>query len=96
MRLKWKVLIAAGTCLLASLSSNAGTPITVQLDWITNAQFAGVLVAKENGWVQKALDGFDPKTGKTTKVFYWTQLALKPAEDTTHSSSSYDETNTIH
>jgi NitT/TauT family transport system substrate-binding protein len=54
MRLKWKVLTATGTCLLASLSSDAGTPVTVQLDWITNAQFAGVLVAKENGWYEKA------------------------------------------
>jgi ABC-type nitrate/sulfonate/bicarbonate transport system substrate-binding protein len=25
-------------------------PLTVQLDWIENAQFAGLLVAKEKGW----------------------------------------------
>lgn len=32
----------------------AGTPVTVQLDWIPNVQFAGVLVAKEKGWYRDA------------------------------------------
>jgi NitT/TauT family transport system substrate-binding protein len=32
----------------------AGTPITLQLDWKANAQFAGPLVAKEEGWYQEA------------------------------------------
>jgi NitT/TauT family transport system substrate-binding protein len=32
----------------------AAVPLTVQLDWITNAQFAGVLVAKERGWYAAA------------------------------------------
>lgn len=32
-------------------------PLTVQLDWIQNAQFAGLLVAKEKGWyAQQGLD----------------------------------------
>jgi NitT/TauT family transport system substrate-binding protein len=32
-------------------------PLTVQLDWIANAQFAGLLVAKEKGWyAQQGLD----------------------------------------
>jgi NitT/TauT family transport system substrate-binding protein len=32
-------------------------PLTVQLDWIQNAQFAGLLVAKEKGWyAQEGLD----------------------------------------
>lgn len=35
----------------------ADTPLTVQLDWIPNVQFAGVLVAKEKGWYKEA--GFD-------------------------------------
>jgi AAA domain len=38
-------------------------------------------LAKERGWVQRPLDEVDPKTGKTTKVFYWTQFALEPAKD---------------
>lgn len=29
-------------------------PITMQLNWITNAQFAGILVAKERGWYEEA------------------------------------------
>jgi NitT/TauT family transport system substrate-binding protein len=32
----------------------AQTPITLQLDWKANAQFAGPLVAKEAGWYQEA------------------------------------------
>lgn len=31
-----------------------GTPITLQLDWKANAQFAGPLVAKEAGWYREA------------------------------------------
>lgn len=32
-------------------------PLTIQLDWIENAQFAGLLVAREKGWyVQQGLD----------------------------------------
>jgi NitT/TauT family transport system substrate-binding protein len=34
--------------------AKAGTPITLQLDWKANAQFAGPLVAKEAGWYQEA------------------------------------------
>lgn len=35
-------------------SLEAGTPITLQLDWKANAQFAGPLVAKEAGWYREA------------------------------------------
>ena len=38
-------------------------------------------LAKEKGWVQKPLEGVDPKTGKNTKVFYWTQFLLEPVRD---------------
>ena len=32
-------------------------PLTVQLDWLENAQFAGLLVAKEKGWyAEQGLD----------------------------------------
>jgi NitT/TauT family transport system substrate-binding protein len=40
--------------LLTALPGAARTPITVQLDWIDNVQFAGVLVAKANGWYEQA------------------------------------------
>lgn len=40
---------------LACASRGIGAvPLTVQLDWITNAQFAGVLVAKDKGWYDAA------------------------------------------
>lgn len=49
-----KAWIAGTVCLLASLPGSAMTPVTVQLDWITNVQFAGVLVAKDAGWYDQA------------------------------------------
>jgi ABC-type nitrate/sulfonate/bicarbonate transport system substrate-binding protein len=41
-------------CLLDAVCRGTGTPLTVQLDWIPNVQFAGVLVAKEKGWYREA------------------------------------------
>ena len=32
----------------------AGTKLSVQLDWLPNAQYAGLLVAKEEGWYARA------------------------------------------
>ena len=29
-------------------------PLTIQLNWVTNVQFAGVLLAKERGWYKEA------------------------------------------
>ena len=45
----------------------SATPLTIQFDWIANAQFAGVLVAKERGWYDEAgldvrVSPLDPKT----------------------------------
>lgn len=37
--------------------SAPGVPVLVQLDWIKNAQFAGVLVAEARGWYRDA--GFE-------------------------------------
>jgi ABC-type nitrate/sulfonate/bicarbonate transport system substrate-binding protein len=39
---------------LDTVCRGAGTPLTVQLDWIPNVQFAGVLVAREKGWYGEA------------------------------------------
>ncbi len=47
----------AAAALLCALACRAAAPLTVQLDWIPNAQFAGVLVAKEKGWY--AAEGLD-------------------------------------
>ena len=42
-------------------------PLTVQLDWIENAQFAGLLVAKEKGWyAQQGLDVTIEPVNRTT------------------------------
>jgi len=38
----------------AAAAGSAGLPLTFQLDWHPNAQFAGLLVAKERGWYQAA------------------------------------------
>jgi NitT/TauT family transport system substrate-binding protein len=48
------VCIAGAICLLAAPGGEASTAVTVQLDWIANVQFAGVLVAKEKGWYEQA------------------------------------------
>jgi NitT/TauT family transport system substrate-binding protein len=41
-------------CLFGTPLAGADTPLTVQLDWIPNVQFAGVLVAREKGWYHEA------------------------------------------
>ena len=28
-------------------------PLTIQLNWVTNVEFAGILLAKERGWYEK-------------------------------------------
>jgi NitT/TauT family transport system substrate-binding protein len=52
-----RTLAAFGVCMLGTVCRGADLPLTVQLDWIPNVQFAGVLVAKEKGWYHEA--GFD-------------------------------------
>jgi NitT/TauT family transport system substrate-binding protein len=47
-RTRLLALALAGLVVLGG--ARAATDVTVQLDWITNVQFAGVLVAKEKGW----------------------------------------------
>ena len=43
-----------GLSFLLAGGAKAETPITLQLDWKANAQFAGPLVAKEAGWYREA------------------------------------------
>jgi NitT/TauT family transport system substrate-binding protein len=49
-----KAGLAGALFLMGSLCRGANTPVTVQLDWIANVQFAGVLVAKDKGWYQES------------------------------------------
>jgi NitT/TauT family transport system substrate-binding protein len=54
MILARKACVVGALSLLASLRGEASTAVTVQLDWVANVQFAGVLVAKEKGWYDEA------------------------------------------
>ncbi len=54
MHLVRKPLLFACVCLAGAFCRGAGIPLTVQLDWIPNVQFAGVLVAREKGWYREA------------------------------------------
>jgi NitT/TauT family transport system substrate-binding protein len=47
-------LLCLAILFLFAGGAKAGTPITLQLDWKANAQFAGPLVAKEEGWYREA------------------------------------------
>ena len=49
-----KACIVGALSILASHNGEANTAVTVQLDWISNVQFAGVLVAKDKGWYEQA------------------------------------------
>ncbi len=43
-------LLAAGALALSASASFAGDPVTLQLKWVTQAQFAGYFVAKDKGF----------------------------------------------
>ncbi|MBV8274988.1 MAG: ABC transporter substrate-binding protein [Verrucomicrobia bacterium] len=62
-----------GIGFLCAVGAKAGTPVTLQLDWKANAQFAGPLVAKAAGWYQEAgldvtIRPADEKTNSVTEV----------------------------
>ena len=46
--------MAATTATAAADNPRPLVPVDVQLDWKANAQFAGLLLAKENGWYAEA------------------------------------------
>ena len=61
------------SCFFLLCGAKAGTPITLQLDWKANAQFAGPLVAKETGWYEEAgldvtIRAADENTDPVTEV----------------------------
>ncbi|MDM8544603.1 ABC transporter substrate-binding protein [Desulfococcaceae bacterium HSG9] len=51
---KWVVAIVLIPVLLASpaYAKEQLKPLTIQLNWVTNVQFAGVLLAKKRGWYE--------------------------------------------
>ena len=56
MKIKWTVAIVMIAVLSASpaYAKDQLKPLTVQLNWVKNVQFAGVLLAKERGWYETA------------------------------------------
>src|SRR5215203_3671934 len=47
-------ILAAGALSLGAISAQAADKVTLQLKWVTQAQFAGYYVAKEKGYYKEA------------------------------------------
>ena len=55
--MKCLVHVICALMILSSIPIHAAEelqPITIQLHWVTNAEFAGILLAKERGWYAEA------------------------------------------
>ncbi|MDM8553651.1 ABC transporter substrate-binding protein [Desulfococcaceae bacterium HSG7] len=64
--IKWTIAFVLITTLLASstFAKDQLRPLTIQLNWATNVQFAGVLLAKKRGWYENAGIGLTIKGWK--------------------------------
>jgi NitT/TauT family transport system substrate-binding protein len=51
--MKFSTLILAGTIALSSAAANAADKVTLQLKWVTQAQFAGYYVAADKGFYEE-------------------------------------------
>jgi len=51
---KWVCLFVVMGFAAAGYAAEPLQPLTVQLNWVTNVQFAGILVAKEKGWYEES------------------------------------------
>lgn len=49
MKMKLASMLLAGASILTAVSAEAADKITLQLKWVTQAQFAGYYVAKDKG-----------------------------------------------
>ena len=47
-------LLIVALCSGQGIAKEPLQPVTIQLNWVTNVQFAGVLLAKERGWYEEA------------------------------------------
>ena len=47
-------LLIMAICSGQGIAKEPPQPVTIQLNWVTNVQFAGVLLAKERGWYEEA------------------------------------------
>ena len=57
------MLLAATALSLGAMSANAADKVTLQLKWVTQAQFAGYYVAKEKGYYDEEGLDVDIKPG---------------------------------
>jgi NitT/TauT family transport system substrate-binding protein len=63
MKKKFASLLAAGIFSLAAFHANAADKVTLQLKWVTQAQFAGYYVAKDKGFYEEEGLEVDIKPG---------------------------------
>ncbi|APG85442.1 ABC transporter substrate-binding protein [Sinorhizobium americanum] len=63
MNKKLASLLAAGVFSLAAFHANAADKVTLQLKWVTQAQFAGYYVAKDKGFYEEESLDVDIKPG---------------------------------
>ena len=47
-------LLIVAICSGHGIAKEPPQPVTIQLNWVTNVQFAGVLLARERGWYEEA------------------------------------------
>jgi NitT/TauT family transport system substrate-binding protein len=63
MKMKLASMLLAGASLLTAVSAEAADKITLQLKWVTQAQFAGYYVAKDKGFYEAEGLDVDIKPG---------------------------------
>ncbi|MDM8551375.1 ABC transporter substrate-binding protein [Desulfobacterales bacterium HSG2] len=47
-------LVIVAMCVGQGIAKEPLQPVTIQLNWVTNAEFAGILLAKDRGWYEEA------------------------------------------
>src|SRR6478736_4443289 len=63
MKMKLASMLLAGASLLSAFEAQAADKITLQLKWVTQAQFAGYYVAKDKGFYEEEGLDVDIKPG---------------------------------
>lgn len=63
MKMKLASMLLAGASLLSAFEAQAADKITLQLKWVTRAQFAGYYVAKDKGFYEAEGLDVDIKPG---------------------------------
>ncbi len=63
MKMKLASMLLAGASVLTAFGAQAADKITLQLKWVTQAQFAGYYVAKDKGFYEAEGLDVDIKPG---------------------------------